>query len=597
MMLASLPPGGWHTGWVRDATYALVALARTGHSDEAKAGLDFFLDADAGRYRELRRQRQPYRISDRSLLRRRPGRGRLLGLADAQHRDRRLGPVPVGRAHLRRLRAADTAWLIVDRRRRATPSTTRSRAASPSRSSRTSRSSGMAIADASIWEVHWGNRQHFLYTTATAARGLCDMATLARRAGKTDDVERYRMLAEKVTTAMKQNFVDSNSVLAGSLERLAQGANYRDGATVEAITWSLIPATDTIATRDARRDVVSADARRRLQARRGLAAISTTPTSGSCIDLRASAAFRRAGNAPKADQLLDWVTGAGVARTTTCLPELYNTRTSARSDRRVLRLDPDGRLRRRRVPADDARSRPALRAQRLRREGPRRVSRRGPRAARRRRHRQRRRRTSAAAPASRARAAAARARRAMRCCSSSSGLAHSQEAQVSTSSSCAASARTFPGVRALNDVSLAIERGRGARARRRERRRQVDADQDPRRRLPGGQLQGRSRRRRRRRRRSAVDARCAHAPASPSCTRSCRSCPTCRSPRTSCSAASRRGLASSITRDARGAARDLLRRVLGADAHARPRDARRPPRRRRAADRSRSRARSPTMPA
>jgi hypothetical protein len=30
MVLASLPPGGWHTGWVRDATYALVAMARTG---------------------------------------------------------------------------------------------------------------------------------------------------------------------------------------------------------------------------------------------------------------------------------------------------------------------------------------------------------------------------------------------------------------------------------------------------------------------------------------------------------------------------------------------------------------------------------------
>ena len=26
MILASLPPGGWHTGWVRDAVYAIVAL-------------------------------------------------------------------------------------------------------------------------------------------------------------------------------------------------------------------------------------------------------------------------------------------------------------------------------------------------------------------------------------------------------------------------------------------------------------------------------------------------------------------------------------------------------------------------------------------
>jgi len=36
MVLASLPPGGWHTGWVRDATYALTAMARTGHTDVAE---------------------------------------------------------------------------------------------------------------------------------------------------------------------------------------------------------------------------------------------------------------------------------------------------------------------------------------------------------------------------------------------------------------------------------------------------------------------------------------------------------------------------------------------------------------------------------
>ena len=27
MVLASLPPGEWHTGWVRDGMYAIVALA------------------------------------------------------------------------------------------------------------------------------------------------------------------------------------------------------------------------------------------------------------------------------------------------------------------------------------------------------------------------------------------------------------------------------------------------------------------------------------------------------------------------------------------------------------------------------------------
>src|SRR5262249_48218234 len=62
MILASLPPGGWHTGWVRDASYATVALARSGHADMAKDCLDFFLGADAGRYGSYLGN-VPYRIS------------------------------------------------------------------------------------------------------------------------------------------------------------------------------------------------------------------------------------------------------------------------------------------------------------------------------------------------------------------------------------------------------------------------------------------------------------------------------------------------------------------------------------------------------
>src|SRR5207244_7964169 len=62
MVLASLPPGGWHTGWVRDSTYALNALARTGHGDRAKAALDFFLNADAGRFGSYVGN-VPYRVS------------------------------------------------------------------------------------------------------------------------------------------------------------------------------------------------------------------------------------------------------------------------------------------------------------------------------------------------------------------------------------------------------------------------------------------------------------------------------------------------------------------------------------------------------
>ena len=324
MILASLPPGGWHTGWVRDAVYAIVPLARTGHAAEAKMAMNFFLNADAGRYPSFLNN-QPYRISTVRYF----GDGQ--EEADySGHPTRNIeidgwGLVLWG-ARVYVDASADIAWLAeVTKKGDTVYDALKVGIAEPLIANL--ETSGIAIADASIWEVHWGNREHFLYTTATAARGLCDMATIARRAGKLDDVARYRMYAEKVTMAMRQNFVDSKRVLAGSLERLASGNNYRDGATVEAFTWSLIPADDAIAT-----------------ATLGAMSYLQTPAGGYkrlegsndqydtdewiLIDLRASAAFRRAGNGPKADQLLNWVT-AQASENYDLLPELYNTRTQS----------------------------------------------------------------------------------------------------------------------------------------------------------------------------------------------------------------------------------------------------------------------------
>ena len=102
---------------------------------------------------------------------------------------------------------------------------------------------------------------------------------------------------------MRTSFADQNGVLAGSLEKLAQGANYRDGAAVEAFTWNLVPAGDPLMT-----------------ATLGELSRLRTPVGGFkrvegssdpydtdewiLIDLRASEAFRRAGDTVQADRLL-----------------------------------------------------------------------------------------------------------------------------------------------------------------------------------------------------------------------------------------------------------------------------------------------------
>ena len=324
MMLASLPPGGWHTGWTRDAMYATVALARGGHHAEAKKSLDFFLDADAGRYSSFLGD-VPYRISTVRYF----GDGE--EEADYSGAPTRNIEIDGWGLYLWGARnyvdsSADVAWLAQATKKGDTVyDAIREGVAEPLAANM--EEAGMTIADASIWEVHWGNREHFLYTTAASARGFCDMAALARRAGRMDDIERYRGLHDKAVAAMESFFIDGNKVLAGSLERLARGTNYRDGATIEALTWSLIPADSSIG-----------------KATLGAMSFLQTPAGGYkrvegsqdqydtdewiLIDLRASSAFRRSGDGAKADQLLEWVTGQGSVNHN-LLPELYNTRSSS----------------------------------------------------------------------------------------------------------------------------------------------------------------------------------------------------------------------------------------------------------------------------
>ncbi|MBA3463070.1 MAG: hypothetical protein H0T46_24145 [Deltaproteobacteria bacterium] len=325
MVLASLPPGGWHTGWVRDAAYALTAMARTGHVEMAKKGLQFFLDADAGRYPEFVQNQDRYRVSTVRYY----GDGQ--EEADyAGHPSRNIEIDGWGlfmwsaRQYLDA--SNDVAWLSETTKKGDTVyDAIRDGVAEPLAANM--ESAGMAMADSGIWEVHHANRQHFLYTTAAAARGFCDMATIARRMNRMEDVERYRGLAEKAKATIPTAFIDSQRVLAGSLERLAQGNNYRDGSTVEAITWDLLPGGDPVAkaTLDAMSYLVTpAGGYKRVEGSQD----QYDTDEWILIDLRASAAFRRAGRAEKADQLLNWVT-AQAAVNNDLLPELYNTRTSS----------------------------------------------------------------------------------------------------------------------------------------------------------------------------------------------------------------------------------------------------------------------------
>lgn len=321
MILASLPPGAWHITWVRDAVYATVALARTGHTAEAKASLDFFLAADAGRFHSYVRD-VDYRISTVRYF----GDGEEeADFSGAPTRNIELDGwglyLWAARSYVDA--AGDGGWLA-ERTRKGDVVYDAIAGGVAEPLIANLEASGIAAADASIWEVHYGNREHFLYTTAAAARGLCDMAALARYAGRSDDVARYRALHDQAVAAIATQFVDRDHVLAGSLERLASGADYRDGSSLEALMWSLVAIDNPIAR-------ATLDSMARLETvvggyqRREGSQDPYDTNEWAWIDMRASAAFRRAGNHSRADQLLGWVTDQAAGHFH-LVPELYNTR-------------------------------------------------------------------------------------------------------------------------------------------------------------------------------------------------------------------------------------------------------------------------------
>lgn len=323
MVLASLPPGGWHSGWVRDAVYAIVAYARTGHYQEAKWALNFFLNAEAGKYSSYLND-VDYRITTVRYF----GNGE--EEADYSGQPTRNIEIDGWGLFLWAARvyvdeSGDVEWLGETTTHGDTVYEAMREGVAEAIAANLE-PTGMAIADASIWEVHWGNREHFLYTTAAVARGLCDMAGMSRHIDELEDRDRYKQLSDNAVSAIEEHFVDQNGELAGSVQRLSRGFDYRDGAAVEALTWELIGTDTSIASSTMNGFSylrTAAGGYKRVEG-------SSDPYDTDewiLIDLRAADAWRRVGNTARADELLDWVTSQANVNYD-LIPELYNTSTS-----------------------------------------------------------------------------------------------------------------------------------------------------------------------------------------------------------------------------------------------------------------------------
>jgi hypothetical protein len=315
-ILASLPPGEWTYAWIRDGAYATAAMAALGMKEQAKASLNYYLDAEAGRFQQWMElagySMPPYQIS---LVRyygfgveetdfnafgpnlEFDGFGLFLWALRAH--EALTGDTSVADARWQEIagEVGDVLVALVD------PDT------------------GMIRADSSIWETHWkGRERRWTYTSVTAARGLCDAAAIAERVGDQVRADMYRETAEAIRAAIAAKATDGDGALAANVEELASGEGYFDAAVLDALAMGLFDPNGAIA----EATLAGLDTHLRVDAGPGWSrnddrwdhanAEDMSPWGSDydsaewvITDLRGSIALRMAGDAARADALIEWV--------------------------------------------------------------------------------------------------------------------------------------------------------------------------------------------------------------------------------------------------------------------------------------------------
>ena len=292
-ILASLPPGIWNRTWVRDQSYATVALARTGHADAAADALRFIAHGKAGTYAQ--QVGVPYGVS----VCRYYGDGAEESDSNAFGPNVELDGFGLFLWSFREVASQPGQQGLV------AELWPWAKTAAADVLVATRDESGLVGADSSIWEHHWNNQQrHFTYTDVAAVRGLCAASELAALAG--GDGTSWRDAARGIAFSIRQHLATPAGLLAGNLEEIA-GGHALDAAVVEAFNWGVVDPQDPIAATT-------------------LAALSSglSVPSGHgwrrnddgdwydrqewvFIDLRAAAAYARVGPAQVGQDLAGWV--------------------------------------------------------------------------------------------------------------------------------------------------------------------------------------------------------------------------------------------------------------------------------------------------
>ncbi len=318
-ILASLKDK-WARCWVRDASYAIVALVRSNHLEEAEAAVDFLArtrkEADRDYLAMINESLEPgQRLNDYLV-----SVCRYWGSGEEESDWNDHGPnIEYDNFGLFLWAYCEVAQALPPKERERFLVRHQSDVGSKVAEALLAlqEKSGLLAPDSSIWEHHWNlplgydGRRHYSYSNITAWRGLTSLCELVDSIGK-EDSERYRVAAQKIKNAMQSSLIDSDGALVSSLEDLSTAPDRaRDAAVVEAVAWGMLD--DPQPTMDA------------------LVRELTSRTPGSpgffrnddgnwydqqewlLLDLRAASAWQQLGKPEKSQALIQWVTSLAQA--------------------------------------------------------------------------------------------------------------------------------------------------------------------------------------------------------------------------------------------------------------------------------------------
>lgn len=295
-ILASLKDR-WARCWVRDASYATVALARSGHLEEAKASLDFLLRTRHEQEHDYLSMINAVLPPDRQLKDYLLSVCRMWGNGMEESDWNPRGP------NIEFDNWGLFLWAFAEVSQRAPEwgaerlSRVRRGVVEPLK--RLIEPNGLILADSSIWEHHWklpfeyDGRRQYAYTSIAAAHGLQCM-------GETAAANRIR---EAVLTRLQH----PAGGLASALEEISTG-KARDAAVLEAVNWGLTEDPLVVET-------IWAELPGPAPGTPGLKRNDDGDWYDSqewlLLDLRGVVALNRIGERRRAEALLDWVTRLG----------------------------------------------------------------------------------------------------------------------------------------------------------------------------------------------------------------------------------------------------------------------------------------------